>query len=700
MLPSHDINAGQRSALLRRGYLLLWVSLATILLTQVVWFSGWADVPGGSGDGRLNNLILEHGYQAIRGVYPFTSPGQFNPTADTLAYSDSHWGTLPLYALARSLGFSVATAFQIWAVFLAAANATAVLYLLRVCRTPWLLAGPICFLAIAPASAVWFAGGHIQLLPLFPLPLALAQVIRWAQTRRAIHLLLALAFLCWLLLSSPYLGFFGTLALLSFAVFSRILLPGESAAACPESQIRLRQYLAAAGFLLLVGLPTLLLYLLYFAESRSGGNRPWTEMVDIAPTWQAWLTAPPGNWLHGGGWPRWRPLNLSEQALFSGWIPWLALISGLTLTWSRPRSIEKSLALVFALTALAAVVFFTDWTGEGEGLFLWLARRLEGLRAFRATGRVILVVHLMQSLALGMMVTAAWRRFRTRSSRIFLTALTLFAVLETLSFEQPGTPKALLEARRHAVLEAWRREGDRPILVFAPAPSNQDPASIHLDAWAAALASDRQTVNGYSGREPDGYGRFLADPTVNKARGLIHNLGLDPATISVVTSWGAAGSRLGIHQTDSQPVRPLEGFGLQPVWWELSYPVQSFTMDGQPVHQFTPKSTVVFGLPAGTRKIHFLFGLRDGAYSDGGDSDGVGLRLSVGSPTSEVEVLHVHWNPRDHEEQRGLQWLEVPLSEVEDTRLVLRVDYGPAGDGRWDWPVFGRLEAVASENQP
>ena len=698
MPPSHDFISGQRSSLLRRGVLAFWVILATLHLTQVIWFSGWAKVPGGAGDGRLNNLILEHGYQSFRGIYPFASPGQFHPVGNTLAYSDSHWGTLPLYAVARALGFSVTTAYQVWAVVLAAANAAAVLFLLRVCRVPWPLAGPLCFLSVAPAGAVWFVGGHIQLLPLFPFPLALAQVIRWSETRTALPLLLAVAFLCWLLLASPYLGFFGALALIAFGIACLFVRPraGES----PERKIDPKRTLVAAGFLLAALIPTLVLYTLYFQESRSGGPRPWSELADLAPTWRVWLTAPDTHWLYGQGSPEWRPFNLSEQALFSGWIPWLALIPALSMIRRGSGPADRTLPFVFALIALAGVVVFTDWTGDGDGLFLWLARHLDGLRAFRASGRVIVVVHLLQSMALALVLTAAWRRFNSVPARAALCGLAILAVLETLSFGQAGILKATLEARREAVVEAWQTRGDRPILVFAPAPSNQDPAAIHLDAWAAALATGRQTINGYSGRQPDGFGHFLADPTEAKAWAALHNLGLNSEAISVATSWGPAGPDLGLRQFDSQPLRVLEGFGLQPSRWELSFPVESFVIDGQPVHQFTPKATVTFELPAGAREIRFLFGLREGATTAGGDSDGVGLFLSVSAGASEIEVLNLHWNPRDREEHRGLQEMRVALPEAHDGRLTLRTDHGPAGNGLWDWPVIGRLEAVGPANQP
>ena len=54
--------------------------------------------------------------------------------------------------------------------------------------------------------------------------------------------------------------------------------------------------------------------------------------------------------------------------------------------------------------------------------------------------------------------------------------------------------------------------------------------------------------------------------------------------------------------------------------------------------------------------------------------------------------VDVHlWNPRDHAEHRGALPRELVLPPGAGRVLILRTDYGPAGDGAWDWPLVGNL---------
>ncbi len=674
-------------------YLILWIALATVHLTQSVWISGWTEVPGTSVDGQLNNLLLEHGFQALRGVYPFSSPGQFFPVEGTLAYSDAHWGTLPVYAAARTLGFSVWTAFQIWAVVLAAANGFAVLYLTRVCRIPWVLAGPICFIATAPAALVWFTGGHIQLLPFFPFPLALAQIILWNRSRQLVHLINALGFLCWLHLCSPYLGFFATAALVCVILVSCLLpRPAQKESGSSLREQRVRWWLAIV-FLVLSSVPTLLLYGLYFLKSKNMGTRAWVELADLAPVWQSWVTAPPGHWLYGGGWPVWSVTNLSEHALFSGWIIWLGTLVCLLIDRSSLRVEERAQAFCYALTALLGILVFTRWTDDGAGIFLWFAGFIDAFRAFRGSGRVIIVIHILQSLALGLLLTYYWRRFAALPARCITVAIAVLMAVEIVSVEQPGTPKAWLKARRDAVLEAWRVEGDRPILVLAPGHTNQYSDRVHLDAWSASLASGRKTLNGFSGNRPASHALFQIAPTERNAQTIVRSLNLDADEMSVVKTWGTGESELGIVHFESQPVQELQGFSLQPAYWDLTFPIESFLIDQQPVHQIAPRATVRFDLPEGVRSVSFLLGMREGAYNHGGNSDGFGVQWTTAVDGVDRILFAEYWNPRDRPEHRGLVPITFALPERHNGTLTLTVDYGPEGNGLWDWPLFGRLEA-------
>lgn len=680
--PNHEI-----PDVFRTLYLGMWVVLATVHLTQSIWFSGWANVPGNEEDGRLNNLILEHGTQSLRGVYPITSPGQFYPLTGTITHTDTHWGTLPVYALARLVGCSVYRAYQVWAIVLALANSLAVLVLVRTCRVPWSLAGPLIFLAAAPAQLVWFTGAHIQLLPAFALALALAHLIRWSENRRPTELLTALGYYFWLHLCSPYLGVLATPFLLIFT-FIILVWPRENTAVRTSQN---RRWWPSVVFVSLTGSLTCVLYGLYFLTSKETGTRPWIELLVHAPTWQAWFTAPPGHWLYAGGWPAWTPTNLSEQALFSGWIPWLGTGACLVFGLFARGAPDRIRILAFAAATLFGVLVFTNWTAAGDGPYLWAARMIDGLRAFRAPGRVIVIIHLFQSVGIGLLLAYGYRRFPSKAARASIVGFAWVAALETVSLQQTHTSVNRLQVRQDAIVAGWRAAGDHPILVLAPGASNQNPNIVNLDAWAAALATGRRTVNGYSGQYPATHAHFLAFPTEAKAKTVVAHFGLDPDEISTVTSWGPGEAALGIERYRSPPISHLDGFSPQPVSGELSFPIESLNIDGVSAYQFTPRARLRFEVPTGARTVSFLVGMRDGSYDRGGESDGFGFRWTIGTGDQESELYSKYWNPRDRPEHRGLVPVSFALPEGHEGLLILSVDYGPKGNGNWDWPLFARL---------
>ncbi|MCI0704003.1 MAG: hypothetical protein L0241_23335, partial [Planctomycetia bacterium] len=70
-------------------------------------------LPGDTGDNRLNNYILEHGYRYLTGrVDSFWDAPMFYPETGVTAWSDTHLGMLPFYAAMRAFGLSPEGAFQ------------------------------------------------------------------------------------------------------------------------------------------------------------------------------------------------------------------------------------------------------------------------------------------------------------------------------------------------------------------------------------------------------------------------------------------------------------------------------------------------------------------------------------------------------------------------------------------------------------
>ena len=166
------------------------------------------------------------------------------------------------------------------------------------------------------------------------------------------------------------------------------------------------------------------------------------------------------------------------------------------------------------------------------------------------------------------------------------------------------------------------------------------------------------------------------------------------AEISLVETWGgAAENRLGIVRHPSRAVAYLPGFELQPERWSLSAPLESWTIDGVLGYQFTPPAEVVFVLPDAAREVEVWLGYRAGAYTEGRNSDGVGIRWTQRGEDGESNGLlwSGHLNPRDRPEHREFWQIVFPLASGTGRRLHLEVDHGPADDGAWDWPVFANL---------
>lgn len=278
---------------------ILCVIFATIHVTQGIWKSGWKDYLGDELDGRFNNLILEHGYQSVIGNSSFGSPGQFAPVEGTIAYSDMHLGTLPLYAFGRTTGFSIERSFQLWAIGIGFLNALAFLLLLRAIQTPWALVGPLTILGASSASLVAFVGAHIQVFPFFAFILALRQWVLLIQDWRPERMFYALGFMGLLHLCSPYLGFFGTLAAGLIVLISGILFWDEF-----RINLKVDRLLSRAGswsglFALTMVVGAIWMYWIYFSYAARSGGREWEMIYHLAPHWKLWSFSPYPHWLYG-----------------------------------------------------------------------------------------------------------------------------------------------------------------------------------------------------------------------------------------------------------------------------------------------------------------------------------------------------------------------------------------------------------------
>ncbi|MCF3649403.1 hypothetical protein [Synoicihabitans lomoniglobus] len=667
-----------------------WLFAGVVQLTHSIWGSGFAALPGGLGDSRFNLLVLEHGYLSLLGHYDWLSPGQFFPTTHTLGWSDTHLGTLPIYVPLRAMGLSPERAMQGWFIICAALNMLTGARLLRQLRVPQWWIAPLAFLAFASAPMAWFASNHPQLLPLFPALWALGDGVAFLKEKRIWRLASLLGALGWQFAAVPYLAFFSTLLgillMTGFACFhGRTWWRNVAVSPSQVSRPHLMTACVIAGIGMAAGALNLWVYL---GAVKQGVGRPMQELIELAPRLSSWFSASSSQIAYTWAWPGQNGAS-GEHVLFGGFTGWVLSIIALGLGLRRNASAPRRVAALFAASGLIAVGFFTSWPGGGS-LWLSAAHAVESLRAFRAAGRIAVLIYAFFAIASGLILVTWWQE----KHRALAVAMAVLMGLEGLSMGQPRYQIADALARRDALISAWEVAGDRAVMIFAPGFTNQHAPEQNLDAWAAALHKHAFTMNGYTGGAPETHLPFIWSPTEANARQLISRLHLPENEIAVVTSFPAETAQaVGYTFYQHRALQHLEGFDLQPYNWSLFTPLERFVFDDVVYYQFTPPAELKFRLPDGGFEIEFLTGLRPGSYSNGGESDGYTLQWEVIAPSGEpldsgTELIA----PRSNPDQAGLQPRLLHLPAGVGRELILTLGPGPSGYNSWDWALIGRLQ--------
>lgn len=347
-------------------------------------------LPGDPADNRLNNFILEHGYNYITGrAESFWDAPMFYPVAGVTSWSDAHIGMLPFYAATRSAGLSPERAFQGHFVLCFVLNFVAAVWAIR--RLGF---GPVG----AAVGAYVFAFGlplsgqlqHTQLYPRFLVPPAIVFAWEYLRSPRAWRLVAAAWCLAGQTFLTVYIGYFlvvflGVAGLVTVIRFGRwvhwrgAFFPGW------------RDWLLSAA-----GVAAAALAVLWLAQQhRQSGSEHDVEQIRLfAPKPTAWLT-PPAN---SGAFPElaeWTRLgtgmpNSGEQQVCPGLLPLAAVTLGALVIFTPRRLGDRgSVVAACAVSALLVGLLFTQY---GETWYYERIAGLPGARGIRAIGRVVLVL--------------------------------------------------------------------------------------------------------------------------------------------------------------------------------------------------------------------------------------------------------------------------------------------------------------------
>ncbi len=144
----------------------------------------------------------------------------------------------------------------------------------------------------------------------------------------------------------------------------------------------------------------------------------------------------------------------------------------------------------------------------------------------------------------------------------------------------------------------------------------------------------------------------------------------------------------GRHFFASEIEQKLHMFQTFPISYTSLTPVSQAIIDGREVAVLHAPSQMIFELPQDARWITGKFGMMDGTYTDGGNTDGA-LFLIYWSNGKERTVLFQRYlDPVHNPADRGLQDFSGKLSGLTSGRIYLETKNGPNDNQSWDWSTW------------
>jgi hypothetical protein len=139
-------------------------------------------------------------------------------------------------------------------------------------------------------------------------------------------------------------------------------------------------------------------------------------------------------------------------------------------------------------------------------------------------------------------------------------------------------------------------------------------------------------------------------------------------------------------------------FDHPPLWVTSASGEEVFPTSGGNALLLPAASEVLLAVPKGASRFSGAFGLRAGAYTEGGRTGGVGFDLDAVWATGRRERMWSRFlDPVRRTADRGVQHLEVALPADGPSRLELHMAPATAGDDRWAWSYVAAMKFTGPE---
>jgi hypothetical protein len=492
----------------------LLVFLIAFICIPFAQLDNFSKIPGDIGDARLNNFFLENAFQFLVGnVDSIWHLSFFQPFPFVLGFSDNHFGTSPIYIIARLLSFDADTSFQLWFLFGYVANFIAAYYALRRLNGSVVASsiGALIFAFALPTSA---HAGHAQLHYRFGLPLAIVFFADFLNTKRWRYFLIGGAWFVWQFYAGIYMGFFTLLLLvtMSLAYLGYALMRDRISVKniykefvltwCQQSSFQ------AANFFISLFLLLLLLFILFYpylqVSHLYGAKRSWNEIAVMLPRPQSYFLSDASFLWSGASADLFSSIPMRhEHQMFIGGIPLILALAGFFIG-SRYKN-GPTFTLMSGM--LGITIILTLYVGSFS---LWyLLHKLPLVSAIRAMTRID------QAFLFPIAYFTVIAIDRVRITYAWVTGVIVLMILPLLITE------ASLTSIASSNKNSWRQ---RQLLIDEIVPKNINKDSIlffaqrsgppyadEIDAMWFSFRNGYKTMNGYSGLYPPGYSYEYGD---------------------------------------------------------------------------------------------------------------------------------------------------------------------------------------------
>jgi hypothetical protein len=499
---------------------------------HIVQFASHFDLfPGDRGDARLVTFLLEHWYQVFRGAESWLSPPMFYPARGVMGYADLLIGYAVPFSILRMFGMGM---------FEAAETVVIVFNLLNYLVCYVLLKKILRFNSLAAvAGAAFFAFnnpklvqlGHLQLQPLWFMPLAIIFIVLLVQKADSLTLKKAFALLSLAalsldlqLLTGFYEGWFFTFWCFLFLVL--ILLFSRTRSFLLSLLRRFWPAFAASLMVLVLGLlPFLAAYLPVIQSTRP---RTYEEAKPLIPVLWSFLGMGDRNYVWGNlvaSVKQVHPLH-PELQMGIGLVPslcWLGLMvfavwlirRNLKNVEGRPRGYEAHTRLVqmfLALLILATTLFYLIGMRYGQDHSPWLLVYFgfPGASGIRAVARYSIMLCLPMAIAFAYLIHRVMQRISAQENRRLRNALSaaLFITVGFGLFEQFSSKKtfngfSIKAENEYLKTQAANLPDNCSSFYVAVGPfGTHNQFEYQVDAALIAVMRGVPTLNGYSGQTP------------------------------------------------------------------------------------------------------------------------------------------------------------------------------------------------------